>query len=81
MPLVFLMVPALLNIALDFFFVLGLGVSGAVEATVIAQYAAGLGLAIYTQAMYPEFREALLYARFSFERAWEIARFSLLTCV
>lgn len=82
-PLVFLMVSALLNIALDLFFVLGLelGVSGAAEATVIAQYAAGLGLALYALALYPKFREALLRARFSFKRAREIARFSLLTCV
>ena len=48
-PLWFLGGAALLNVGLDLLFVLVLrwGVSGAAAATVIAQYAAGLGLTIY----------------------------------
>ena len=49
-PLAFLAVSACLNIVLDLWFVTGLhrGVAGAAEATVIAQAAAGLGIAGYT---------------------------------
>ena len=45
-PLLFLAGSAVLNIALDRWFVLGLGrgVAGAAEATVISQYVSGLGL-------------------------------------
>ena len=45
-PLVFLAVSAVLNIILDLWFVPGLelGISGAAEATVIAQYISGLGI-------------------------------------
>lgn len=48
-PLIFLGVGTALNIGLDFFFVanLGRGVKGAAEATVLAQGAAGLGIALY----------------------------------
>ena len=49
-PLLFLAVSAVLNIVLDLWFVLGLhrGVAGAAEATVIAQYVSGIGIAVYT---------------------------------
>ena len=45
-PLVFLAVSAVLNIALDLWFVVGLdrGVAGAAEATVISQYVSGIGI-------------------------------------
>lgn len=48
-PLLFLAVSAIMNIILDLWFVLGLkmGVSGAAWATVIAQAAAGIGIALY----------------------------------
>ena len=54
-PLWFLGGAALLNVGLDLLFVLVLrwGVSGAAAATVIAQYAAGLGLTIYAPAALP----------------------------
>ena len=50
-PLVFLGISALLNIALDLWFVLGfhMGVAGAAWATVIAQAVSGVGIALYTQ--------------------------------
>ena len=48
-PLVFLIVSALLNIALDLLFILVFqqGVAGAAKATVIAEYASGLGILCY----------------------------------
>ena len=47
-PLIFLAVSAILNIALDLFFVivLKLGVEGAAIATVISQYLSGIGISI-----------------------------------
>ena len=56
-PLAFLAVSACLNIALDLWFVLGLGrgVAGAAEATVIAQYVSGVGITLYALARCPQF--------------------------
>ncbi len=81
-PLLFLAVSAALNIALDLWFVLGLGrgVSGAAEATVIAQYASGLGIAAYTLARYPGLRPGRGF-RVRLSRVREIAGSSVLTCV
>ena len=57
-PLGFLAVSAVLNIALDLWFVIGLnrGVAGAAEATVIAQYVSGIGIAVFTLARFPQVR-------------------------
>lgn len=54
-PLVFLTVSAIMNIVLDIWFVVGLnmGVSGVAWATVIAQAAAGMGIAIYAIGRLP----------------------------
>ena len=51
-PLIFLAVSALLNVALDLLFVLGLhwGIAGAAWATVIAQYVSAVGLTAYALA-------------------------------
>ena len=48
-PLIFFIVSALLNIALDLLFILVFeqGVAGAAKATVIAEYASGLGILCY----------------------------------
>ena len=80
-PLVFLAVSALLNIALDLGFVLGLrrGVAGAAEATVIAQFVSGIGIALYTWMGYPQLRSGRCRVRLGCVR--ELAGFSLLTCV
>ena len=82
-PLVFLAVSAFLNIALDLWFVAGLGrgVSGAAEATVISQYVSGIGIAVYTRIKFPALlrREAGIRHRSS--RAREITGFSALTCL
>ena len=81
-PLIFLAISALLNIALDLWFVLGLkrGVTGAAEATVIAQYVSGLGIAAYAWLRHPRIRCLhSLWVRSACVR--EVAGFSLLTCV
>lgn len=81
-PLVFLAVSSALNIALDLWFVLGLerGAAGAAEATVIAQYASGLGITVYALVSHPELRPRRdLRVRWACVR--EIAGFSVLTCV
>ena len=82
-PLVFLAVSACLNIVLDLWFVTGLhrGVAGAAEATVIAQYVSGIGIAIYTFVKFPQLlrREQGVCLRKS--RVKEITSFSALTCM
>lgn len=57
-PLLFLGVSVVGNIGLDLLFVIPLqmGVMGAALATVLAQYAAGVGLALRTWRTYPELR-------------------------
>lgn len=81
-PLVFLAISSALNIVLDLWFVLGLerGVTGAAEATVIAQYVSGLSITAYSLAKHPELRPHR-----SFRVSWvcikEITGFSILTCV
>ena len=82
-PLVFLAVSAVLNITLDLLFVLGLkrGVAGAAEATVIAQYISGIGLAAFALAKCPQFRGITRNFRIRRRCVREIAGFSILTCV
>lgn len=57
-PLLFLAVSAVLNIALDIWFVMGLsmGVAGAAWATVISQAVSGLGIAVYSLRRLPLLR-------------------------
>ena len=81
-PLIFLAVSAVLNIALDLWFVLGLkrGVTGAAEATVIAQYVSGGGIAVYAWVRYPQVK-CLRSLRVRRGCVREVASFSILTCV
>ena len=83
MPLAFLAVSAVLNIALDLWFVLGLnrGVAGAAEATVIAQYLSGIGIAVYTLARFPQARAIGRLSGLRRARVREVLSFSTLTCV
>ena len=82
-PLAFLAVSALLNIVLDLWFVIGLdrGVAGAAEATVIAQYLSGMGIAAYTLMRFPQARSVWKVRLLRRERVREIVSFSTLTCV
>lgn len=83
LPLLFLAASAILNIALDLWFVIGLkrGVTGAAEATVIAQYLSGIGIAIYTLVKYPMVRSIGDIHALKKKRVWEIISFSSLTCI
>ena len=82
-PLAFLAVSAALNIVLDLWFVAGLGrgVAGAAEATVIAQYVSGLGIALYTAVRFPELIRPAPGVRLRRTRMEEIFSFSALTCL
>ena len=82
-PLLFLAVSAVLNIALDLWFVLGLhrGVAGAAEATVISQYVSGIGIAVYSWFSCPWLRIGKEHMRIRRSCLKEIAGFSVLTCV
>ena len=82
-PLAFLAVSAVLNIALDLWFVLGLswGAAGAAFATVISQYVSGIGIAAYT--LWRDLRVRAALRRLTVRRGSirEIAGFSILTCL
>ena len=82
-PLAFLAVSAGLNIALDLWFVaiLHRGVAGAAEATVIAQYVSGIGIAVYTYAKFPHLLRKSEDVRLRKSRVKEIFSFSALTCM
>jgi len=82
-PLAFLALSALLNIALDLYFVLvlGRGVAGAAEATVLSQYLSGIGIALYTWLHFPRLRIGRRHCRLRPGCLKQIASFSLLTCV
>ncbi len=82
-PMIFLAVSSVMNIGLDLWFVLGLkrGVAGAAEATVIAQYFSGIGIAVYTLLCYPESRAVKNIRSLRRERVHEVISFSTLTCV
>ena len=82
-PLAFLTVSACLNIVLDLWFVTGLhrGVAGAAEATVIAQYVSGIGIAIYTFVKFPHLLRREQGVRLRKSRVKEITSFSALTCM
>lgn len=82
-PLAFLAVSAVLNIVLDLWFVIGLerGVAGAAEATVIAQYLSGIGIAVYALVRFPQVRSIRKIRLLRRECVREIVSFSTLTCV
>ena len=82
-PLVFLAVSAVLNIVLDLWFILGLerGVAGAAEATVLAQYVSGVGIAVYAVKKSPQLRAIRGFDRVRWRCVREIAGYYILTCV
>ena len=82
-PLIFLAISAVLNIIMDLWFVLGLerGISGAAEATVIAQYTSGIGITLYALLRCPQLRPKGNSVRIRWACIKEIAGFSVLTCL
>ena len=82
-PLIFLAVCAALNVILDLYFVLGLGlgVKGAAAATVISQAVSGLGIGIYTWVMHPDFRPERKNCRIEPVLLKEMAQFSVMTSI
>lgn len=82
-PLMFLAVSAVLNIVLDFWFVVGLswGVGGAAWATVIAQYISGAGIAVYAFLRVPHLKMTGQERHIRKKCLREIAGFSVLTCI
>lgn len=82
-PLIFLGISAVLNIILDFGFILifGWGVGGAAAATVISQFVSGIGIAVYTVVNFRELRFSRKELRFDSGVMREILGFSFLTCV
>lgn len=82
-PLVFLAVSSVLNIVLDLWFVVGLNkaVTGAAQATVIAQYISGVGIAVYTWVRFPQVRSVARPRTLRTQRIREIFSYSSLTCV
>lgn len=81
-PLWFLAVSSVLNIILDLWFVAGRGkgVEGAAEATVIAQMAAGLGIAVYTLWKVPVLRIEKQYMHMEKAILNRVMQYSVLTC-
>ena len=81
-PLLFLAVSALLNVALDLLFVLGLhwGIAGAAWATVIAQYISAAGLSLYVLAKCKEWLPKRTDFRYNRGVMREILSLSWLTC-
>ena len=82
-PLVFLAVSSVLNIVLDLWFVVGLSkaVAGAAQATVIAQYISGVGIAVYTWVRFPQVRSVARPRTLRAQRIREIFSYSSLTCI
>lgn len=81
-PLWFLAVAVLLNIILDFLFILffNWGVEGAGWATVISQAVSAIGLCFYTFLKFPELRIGRKDMRMEWKTVREIASYSALTC-
>lgn len=81
-PLLFLAVSALLNVALDLLFVLGLhwGIAGAAWATVIAQYISAAGLSLYVLAKCKEWLPKRADFRYNRGVMREILSLAWLTC-
>ena len=82
-PLLFLAVSAVLNVALDlcFVIVLRLGIGGAAFATVLAQFVSGIGILLYTLLRFPDLRPKKDDCRCSRKALGRILNLSLMTCL
>lgn len=82
-PLFFLALSVVLNIALDILFVAGfqMGIAGAAQATVLAQHISGFGLLIYYCIKYPVLRLHKKDCVWNREHFMEILSLSGFTCL
>lgn len=82
-PLIFLGISAVVNIALDLLFIRGFGwgVGGAAAATVFAQYLAGVGIVVYCIAKYPELKVGRSNRVWDVQILKELMGLSTLTCL
>lgn len=82
-PLIFLGISSLLNIVLDLFFImtLGMGVAGAAWATVLSQVISAVGIAIYSLRGQPLLRVEKKHLRLRKFLRQKIIHFSLLTSI
>ena len=82
-PLCFLGVSVVLNIFLDIYCVLnlGMGIKGAAVATSIAQYVSGIGILIYFLIKYPEYHIQKEDIRWDIENVKKMVSLSGFTCV
>ena len=82
-PLLFLAVSTVTNIALDLLFILGFqwGVTGAAAATVIAQYLSGFGMLLYYRFFCGELRVQKADRKWNASIFRQIFRLSAMTCV
>ncbi len=80
-PLAFLIVSSLLNVALDLLFILAFhwGVAGAAIATVVSQYVSGLGIGVYVLGRRRDLWVEAPYRRWDHEIFRDMSHLSLLT--
>ena len=83
LPLIFLAISSLLNIALDLWFVIGLhfGVGGAAGATVIAQAVSGIGITIAVLWKKPQLFPSKEQRIFQKSTLSEVSRYAFFTCL
>ena len=83
LPLIFLAISSLLNIALDLWFVIGLhfGVGGAAGATVIAQAVSGIGITIAVLWKNPQLFPSKEQRIFQKSTLSEVSRYAFFTCL
>ncbi len=82
-PLLFLAVSTVLNVALDLLFVIifAWGVGGAAFATILAQFVSGVGIALYTWLRFPHLRPKKDDCTCSRKALGRILNLSLMTCL
>lgn len=82
-PLIFLFISTVVNISLDLWFVikLGLGVNGAAEATVIAQGIAGIGIMIYMFLKMPQLHLGREHRKIEKEMVRIVGKYAFFTCM
>ena len=82
-PLIFLAISSVLNIVLDlaFIIVFEMGVAGAAWATIIAQGVSAGSIMVYCLLRVPQIRPQKQHLHFERTAAWNIARYSFLTCI